>query len=58
MTRVAGGTFRAYYPIVGINPGGNGTWNITGGTNIVTQVFDLGDSLTATGTVHLHLRHL
>jgi hypothetical protein len=50
---VSGGTFRAYYPIVGINPGGNGTWNIAGGTNIVTQVFDLGDSLTATGTVRL-----
>ena len=50
---VSGGTFRAYYPIVGINPGANGTWNITGGTNIITQVFDLGDSLTATGTVRM-----
>jgi len=50
---VSGGTFRAYYPIVGINPGANGTWNIAGGTNIVTQVFDVGDSLTATGTVRI-----
>jgi hypothetical protein len=48
---VSAGVFRAYYPIVGINPGGNGTWHVAGGTNIVTQVFDVGDSLTATGIV-------
>jgi len=48
---VSNGTFRAYYPIVGINPGANGRWHIAGGTNIVTQVFDIGDSLTATGRV-------
>jgi hypothetical protein len=48
---VSNGTFRAYYPIVGINAGANGTWHIAGGTNIVTTVFDIGDSLTATGKV-------
>jgi T5SS/PEP-CTERM-associated repeat protein len=50
---VSNGTFRAHYPIVGINPGASGTWHIAGGTNIVTQVFDIGDSLTATGTVKM-----
>lgn len=50
---VTGGVLQAYYPIVGINAGGNGTWHISGGTNLVTTVFDLGDSLTATGTVRM-----
>src|SRR6185295_436856 len=50
---VSSGTFTAYYPIVGINPGANGTWNISGGTNIVTTVFDVADSLTATGLVRM-----
>jgi hypothetical protein len=50
---VSNGTFRAYYPIVGINAGGHGMWHIAGGTNIVTQVFDVGDSLTATGVVKI-----
>ncbi len=50
---VSGGVFQAYYPIIGINPGGNGLWHIAGGTNIVTTVLDLGDSLTATGTVRM-----
>src|SRR5262249_12442015 len=48
---VSNGLVRAYYPIVGINDGANGTWHIAGGTNIVTTVFDIGDSLTATGAV-------
>jgi hypothetical protein len=48
---VSNGTFRAYYPIIGARDGANGTWHIAGGTNLVTTTFDLGDSLTATGTV-------
>jgi len=36
-----------------INPGANGTWHIAGGTNVVTTVFDIADSLTATGTVRM-----
>ena len=48
---VSNGTFRAYYPIVGLNASAVGTWNIAGGTNIVTTVFDIADSLTATGRV-------
>lgn len=48
---VSNGTLVAYYPIVGANAGANGTWNIAGGTNIVTTTFDIADSLTATGAV-------
>jgi hypothetical protein len=48
---VSNGTFRAYYPIVGINDGANGLWHIAGGTNIITTVFDIADNLTATGKV-------
>jgi hypothetical protein len=50
---VSNGTFRAYYPIIGARDGSDGTWHIAGGTNIVTTTFDLGDSLTATGTVKM-----
>jgi hypothetical protein len=48
---VSNGRFNAYYPIVGLNSGANGLWTIAGGTNIVTSVFDVADSLTATGRV-------
>jgi hypothetical protein len=50
---VSNGTLMAYYPIVGANAGANGTWNIAGGTNIVTTTFDIADDLTATGTVRM-----
>jgi len=50
---VSNGMFRAYYPIVGLGSGANGTWDIAGGTNIVTTTFDIADSLTATGTVRM-----
>ncbi len=50
---VSNGTLTAYYPIVGANAGANGTWDIAGGTNIVTTTFDIADSLTATGTVRM-----
>jgi hypothetical protein len=50
---VSKGTLMAYYPIVGAKAGANGTWDIAGGTNIVTTVFDIADSLTATGTVKI-----
>jgi hypothetical protein len=50
---VSNGTFMAYYPIVGLNSNANGTWNIAGGTNIITTVFDIADNLYATGTVRM-----
>lgn len=48
---ISNGTFEAYYPIIGINDGGNGLWNIAGGTTRVAATFDIADSLTATGRV-------
>jgi hypothetical protein len=48
---VSNGTLLAYYPIIGLNSGANGAWNIAGGSNMVTTVFDIADSLTATGKV-------
>lgn len=48
---VSNGTFEAYYPIVGILDGGNGTWHIAGGVSRVAATFDIADSLTATGRV-------
>src|SRR5262249_41198237 len=48
---VSNGTLRASYPIVGASEGANGTWQIDGGTNIISTTFDIADSLTATGTV-------
>jgi len=48
---VSNGLFLAYYPIIGLNDGANGSWNIAGGTNFVTTVFDIADSLMATGRV-------
>jgi hypothetical protein len=48
---VSNGSFTAYYPIVGLNSGANGLWTIAGGSNFVTTVFDVADSLTATGRV-------
>jgi hypothetical protein len=50
---VSNGTLQAYYPIIGLNAGANGTWNIAGGTNIITTVCDIADSLTATGMVKM-----
>jgi hypothetical protein len=50
---VSNGTFQAYYPIVGLNAGANGTWAIGGGSNIINSTFDIADSLTATGRVVL-----
>lgn len=48
---VSNGFFQAYYPILGLSDGANGSWNIAGGTNFITTVFDIADSLTATGRV-------
>src|SRR6185369_15801239 len=50
---LSNGTVMASYPIVGANAGANGTWNIAGGTHLVTGTFDIADSLTATGTVRM-----
>jgi T5SS/PEP-CTERM-associated repeat protein len=49
---VSDGNVLASYSIVGANDGSDGTWRISGGTNIVAGgAFDIADSLTATGTV-------
>src|SRR5262249_12919575 len=51
---VSDGTMQAYYVIVGANAGADGTWNISGGTNIISGgAFDMADDLTATGTVRV-----
>jgi hypothetical protein len=52
---VSGGTFTAYYPVLGSGnaAGATGTWNITGGTNIITTVFDIADGLSSTGAVRM-----
>lgn len=39
------------YPIVGANAGSQGILTLAGGTATVSSVMDLGDDLTATGTV-------
>lgn len=48
---VSDGSFLADYAIVGANANANGTWRISGGSNVVTSAFDIADSLTATGAV-------
>lgn len=49
---VSDGLVLANYAIVGANAGADGTWRISGGTNLVAGgAFDVADSLTATGKV-------
>jgi T5SS/PEP-CTERM-associated repeat protein len=49
---VSAGTLSANYVVVGGSSGSDGSWNISGGTNVISGgAFDMADSLTATGTV-------
>jgi hypothetical protein len=48
---VSNGNLTAYYAIIGANAGADGFWHIAGGTNFLNTTLDLGDHLTATGTV-------